>query len=99
MVFTEVDLRDELNQLIGRQGTARSAMLPGGAVKIDGKTYEAVCESGSIEAGEVIEVAKVRNNRLVVRRRKTSTEADSPGDILSQPIDSMGIDPFEDPLT
>jgi membrane-bound serine protease (ClpP class) len=93
------DPRHELHELVGKWGTARSDMLPGGAIKIDGRTFEAVCEAGSIEAGEPVEVVKVRNNRLVVRKSRHKTAADKSDDILSQPIDSVGADPFEEPLS
>ncbi|NIP86935.1 MAG: hypothetical protein GTO03_15775 [Planctomycetales bacterium] len=90
------DPRHQLHELIGKVGSARSAMLPGGAVKIDGRTYEAVSEAGSIEEGEPVEVVKVRNNRLVVRKSRHATAAEKSDDILSQPIDSVGVDPFDE---
>jgi len=98
-VLPEDDPRHQLQDLIGKWGTARSDMLPGGAIKIDGQTFEAVSEAGSIEIGEPVEVVKVRNNRLVVRKSGQKTAADKSDDILSQPIDSVGADPFDEPLS
>ncbi|NIL96562.1 MAG: hypothetical protein GTO53_04040 [Planctomycetales bacterium] len=98
-VLPDGDPRHHLQALVGKWGTARSAMLPGGAIQIDGQTFEAVSEAGSIEQGEPVEVVKVRNNRLVVRKGRPTTAADQPDDILSQPIDSVGADPFDDSVS
>ena len=103
-VLPEEDPREKYRELIGKHGIAKSAMLPGGAIVIDGKTCEAVSESGAIDRGDTVEIVRIRNNRMVVKRvdltkrhedsAKTGTE-----DPLSQSIDSLGIDPFEDPLS
>lgn len=58
-----------------------------------------------MDVGEPVEVTHVRNNRLVIRKAKSlpgpkpETEPKSPDDILSQPIDAVGLDPFDDPLS
>ncbi len=99
-IFPQDDRRETYEALIGSTGIAKSAMLPGGAIVIDGKIYEAVCESGSLESGERITVARVRNNRLVVRKIAEGTPVeDSDQDPLARPIDSLGIDPLDDPLS
>ena len=99
-VLPQDDPRETYQALIGSTGIAKSAMLPGGAIVIDGKIYEAVCESGSLESGERITVARVRNNRLVVRKIAEGTPVeDSDQDPLARPIDSLGIDPLDDPLS
>lgn len=97
-VLPEDDLRHELHALIGKMGTAHSPMFPGGTVVVDDGRYEAVSESGSIDSGESVEVVLVRNNRLVVRKSLTDPSPD-PDDPMSRPIDSLGIDPFSDPLS
>jgi membrane-bound ClpP family serine protease len=97
-VLPEDDPRQTLNELIGRFGTAKSAMLPGGAIVIDNVAYEAVCEAGSVEQGEPVEVVMVRNNRLVVRQAKEIPPSDNPDDVLSRPVDTVGIESLEDPL-
>jgi hypothetical protein len=49
-----------------------------------------------IEAGQAVRVIEVRGNRVVVR---PADDAEPPaGDVLSQPIESLGLDSFEDPL-
>jgi membrane-bound ClpP family serine protease len=99
-VLPENDPREKFQQLIGRIGMAKSAMLPGGAITIDRETYEAVSQSGAIDQGDPVEVVKVRNNRLVVRKSdRQPSPTDAPDDMLSRPADSVGIDPFEDPLS
>jgi hypothetical protein len=67
---------------------------------IVGRTIDALCEGLPIEAGVLIKVVEVRGTRVVVRATTdipAATPAD-PKDPLSQPIDSLGLDPFEDPL-
>ncbi len=83
-------------QLKGRTGTAKSKMLPSGAVLIDGVTYDAVSEGMPIELGEPIIVQFVEGNRIVVRPYRAS-ETGAP----SVRIDSSEPqleDPFQDPL-
>ena len=99
-ILPQDDPRETYQALIGSTGIAKSAMLPGGAIVIDGKIYEAVCESGSLESGELITVARVRNNRLVVRKIAEGTPVeDSDQDPLARPIDSLGIEPLDEPLS
>jgi len=100
-VLPEDDPRHRLQKLVGRQGTAKTDMRPGGNVIVAGETYEAVSESGPIDLDQAIEVVLVRNNRLVVRIRTDGAPSGTDGndDPLSQPIDSLGIDPFDEPLS
>ena len=95
-----------LKSLLGKHGSARTIMLPAGAIMIDGQTYDAVSEGMPIEAGQTIRVVEVSANRIVVRPsdgkpdqlvdRETPDKSD--GDILSRPIESLGLDPLDDPL-
>ncbi len=93
---------EQLRQLIGKQGRAKNVMLPSGAVVVDGQTVDAVSEGMPIEAGQTIEVVDFRGNRLVVRptlEGETGPDrANSTSDILSEPIDNLGIEPLDDPL-
>ena len=90
--------RRKLKELINQVGVAKSKMLPSGAVTIDGRTIDAVSEGMPIDAGQRVRVIDVHGNRVVVRPvdedHSTQTESDS----LSRPFDSIGLDPFEDPL-
>jgi hypothetical protein len=67
------------------------------------KIYEAVSESGALDTGDPVEVVRIRNNRLVVRKAEGSTTYPSTSnpdqDPLSRPIESLGIDPLDDPLS
>jgi membrane-bound ClpP family serine protease len=97
-VLPDEDPRRHLQQLVGKIGQARTLMVPGGAIAIEGRTYEAVSEGMPIEAGEPVQVVQVRHNRLVVRKSDTPPPPPKPDDVLSQPIDSLGLEAFEDPL-
>jgi len=80
-------------------------MLPSGAIVLDGRTYDAVSEGMAIDAGAVVKVVAVKTNRIVVRptdQELTSADFSSQqeaADVLSQPIDSLGIEGFDEPLT
>ena len=88
--------RRRLKGLVGRIGRAKNVMLPSGAVLIGGQTVDAVSEGMAIESGQPVRVIEVRGNRVVVRPAE-----DGAGELatdLSQPIDAVGLNPFEDPL-
>ncbi len=96
----EVVPEDPRRALIGRIGVARSKMLPSGAVEIDGQMIDAMSQGQAIEPGTYVVVVEVRANRVVVRpaakdQRPTHQE---PKDILSRPIDELGIESLDDPL-
>jgi membrane-bound ClpP family serine protease len=98
-VLPETEEYRGLEELIGRKGTARSRMMPSGAVRIERRTYDAISEGMPIDEGQPVEVIDVRTHRLVVRPAKeappTPTEEAPTDDVLSRPIDSLGLD---DPL-
>lgn len=94
--------------LIGRTGVAVTKMLLSGAIKIDGKTYDAVSVGLPIDAGQAIEVLRVDGTRIVVQATERIAEprgqahdphslADS--EVLSRPITDVLADPFDDKLT
>jgi len=96
--------RDEhyqrLQSLQGKTGIAKSMMLPSGMVAIDGKSYDAISDGFAIEPGEPVQVIAIRTNKVVVRKvdpaeLAVSSSGDS-DDLLSQPIDQLGIDPIEE---
>jgi membrane-bound serine protease (ClpP class) len=91
--------RRRLQELVGKVGRAKSLMLPSGAVEIEGRTVDAVSEGVAIEAGELVRVVEVRANRVVVRPDSGEpAPRRTQDDDLSRPIDSLGLDPFDDPL-
>jgi membrane-bound ClpP family serine protease len=63
-----------LRDLVGKRGTAKSLMLPGGIVQIEGKNYDAISEGTPIEAGQRVLVVQISTQRLVVRADDGSYE-------------------------
>lgn len=97
-VLPDFDDRRSLKNLLGRVGEARSLMLPSGAVVIDGRSYDALSEGIAIEKGQWVQVVEVRGTRIVVRPTDQPPTSPAPGDPLSQPIDTLGLDSLGDPL-
>jgi len=96
----EVVPEDSRRTLIGRVGVARSKMLPSGAVEIDGQMIDAVSQGQAVEPGAYVVVVEVRANRVVVRLagKDQRPSHPNPKDILSRPIDELGIESLGDPL-
>jgi hypothetical protein len=102
------EITGELRRLKGQIGKATTPLLPGGSVKVEGKIYNAVSEAEPIEAGELVLVVHVDGTRIIVRRVEEgewdalAAERDkresAPRDILSQPIEALGLESLEDPL-
>ncbi|MDA1054608.1 MAG: NfeD family protein [Planctomycetota bacterium] len=94
-----------LKSLIGKVGKSKSKMMPSGAIVIDGRVYDAVSAGMAIDAGANVKVIAVRTNRIVVRPCDEAVTIAVPpttgdaADVLSQPIDSLGIEGFDEPLT
>lgn len=63
-----------LRDLVGKRGTAKSLMLPGGIVQIEGKNYDAISEGTPIEPGQRVLVVQISTQRLVVRADDGSYE-------------------------
>ena len=100
-VLPDSDKRRSLKNLVGKIGKAKSLMLPSGAVDIDGGTVDALSEGMAIEAGQWVKVVEVRGTRVVVRptdERPASPISPAHDQALDQPIESVGLDPFDDPL-
>lgn len=98
-VMPDNDLRRFLRQLVGKTGRAKSKMLPSGAVEIEDHTVDAVSEGIPIEPGQPVKVIEVRGSYVVVRPLDEKEKPVlAPDDVLSQPINTLGLDPFEDPL-
>jgi membrane-bound serine protease (ClpP class) len=89
--------RRSLRELVGKLGVAKTLMLPSGAIVVEGRTFDALSEGMPIEAGQQVRVIEVRGNRVVVRA-VDGEESPAGDDVLSQPIESLGIDSLEDPL-
>lgn len=98
-VMPDNELRRFLRQVVGKTGRAKSKMLPSGAVEIEDHIVDAVSEGVPIEPGQLVRVLEVRGSYVVVRPLDETEQAkQEPDDVLSQPINTLGLDPFEDPL-
>jgi membrane-bound serine protease (ClpP class) len=86
-----------LRQMVGRVGVAKSLMLPSGAIEVDGHTIDALTEGTPIEAGQRVRVIAVRGNRVLVRVADEAAPAET-DDVLSRPIDFLGLESLDDPL-
>lgn len=63
--------------LIGKTGTAETALMPGGFARIDGTKMDVVCSQGFADAGSPLVVVEVHGNRVVVKKMAGAGEADS----------------------
>ena len=89
--------------LVGQLGVAQTKMLPSGIVLVDGEKYDAISEGFAVEQGDAIKIVDVREHRIYVQPYDgdVNDSTDLPvrdRDILSQPIEELGIDPIDDPL-
>jgi membrane-bound serine protease (ClpP class) len=96
----EVLPHDPRRALLGRVGVARSKMLPSGTVEIDGQMIDAVSQGQAIEPGTYVVINEVRANRVVVRPAGKDQRPghQNPNDLLSRPIEELGIESLDDPL-
>lgn len=99
-VLPDSPQRRKLRELVGHIGEAKTLMLPSGAVVVDGMTVDAVSEGMPIEAGQRVKVIDVHGNRVLVRPAAEGEEPETraTNDVLSQPIESLGLEGFEEPL-
>jgi membrane-bound ClpP family serine protease len=98
-VLPDDEHQRELRSLVGKVGKARSLMVPSGACEFDGHVVNAVSEGLAIDAGQMVRVVEVRGNRVVVRPydgQPLPVQNSDPD--LARGIDTLGFDPFEDPL-
>ena len=61
---------DEARELIGKSAEALTMLSPSGYIRIDGKRYEAFCQSGQVPAGAPLTVIGADNFRLIVSPSK-----------------------------
>ena len=100
---SEADIQtdDPRRELVGRVGIAKSKMLPSGSVLIDDQLIDAMSQGAAIEIGEAVVVVEVKANRVVVRRadeQEARQATVDPSEILSKPIEELGLESFDDPL-
>lgn len=99
-VMPDSEQRRWLQQLVGKVGRAKSKMLPSGAVTVDGQTVDAMSQGIPIEPGQAVKIIEVRGAMVVVTPvdEKALGGSRPRDDVLSQGIETLGLDPFEDPL-
>ena len=88
-----------LKDLVGKFGVAKTKMLPSGTVRIDNRTYDAVSDGMAVEEGQKIKVIAIRTNRIIVRPILTHEfDVHNQDDILAQSPDALGIENWDEPL-
>lgn len=102
-VLPDNEERRVLRGLLGKVGQAKSPMLPSGTILVEGRVINAVSEGQAIEAGANVRVIEVRGSRVVVRPLEEGESAapvkpPQTDDLLSRPIESLGIDYSDEPL-
>ena len=56
------------DSIVGQAGTALTTMSPSGKVEVEGKTYTASSISGLLEKGTPVEIVRVDQFKLVVKK-------------------------------
>jgi membrane-bound ClpP family serine protease len=100
-VLPETHAYRGLRELIGKRGVAKSVMLPGGIVQVEGKSYDAVSEGTVIEAGQRVVVVQISTQRLIVRADDGTFPDTSPVQAElahSSPIESPPPADIQDPF-
>lgn len=60
----------EALDLVGKSAEALTMLSPSGYVRVDGRRYEAFCQSGQVPAGSALEIIGADNFRLIVALTK-----------------------------
>ena len=102
-VLPHSEYLDAIHEAVGQLGIAKTKMLPSGIVMVNGKKFDALSDGLPIDQGEAIKVVAIKGNRIVVQPHEgtVSDPADLPAadqDVLSQPIEDLGLDGLDDPL-
>ncbi len=92
--------KNELRKLVGQIGTATCPMLPSGAVQVGDRIVDAVSQGMSIDQGQKVKIIEARTYRVVVRPVEEGDEqrSEQPDDLLSRPLEELGLEPLDDPL-
>lgn len=69
---TSSRFREEASVLIGKTGESVTMLSPGGYVRVDGRSYEAFCQTGQMPAGTPLRVIGADNFRLIVSPTPTT---------------------------
>lgn len=57
----------DLQYLVGKEGTAITALRPSGKCDVDGVSFEVRSEIGYIEKAKKVKIVKVQGNTLIVK--------------------------------
>jgi membrane-bound ClpP family serine protease len=97
--------QQQLQELVGQVGVAQSPLMPYGFVKLHGRSYNAMCDSGYVEAGQNVMVNGVQQRNLVVAAtslapssaptKKTLEPETANENLLDRPANELGIDSWE----
>jgi membrane-bound serine protease (ClpP class) len=63
-------LGEDARALIGKSAVALTMLSPSGYVRVDGRRYEAFCQSGQVPVGATLDVIGADNFRLIVSPTK-----------------------------
>lgn len=99
------ETQNELEQFIGQVGVTQSPLMPYGFVRLLGRSYNAMCDSGYIETGTNVIVTSVQQRNLVVAITSLSpttplapkaTDPAPPAEsLLDRPAEELGLDSIE----
>lgn len=65
-------LGNDALELVGKPAEALTMLSPSGYVRVDGRRYEAFCQSGQVPAGAMLEIIGADNFRLIVSLQKAN---------------------------
>jgi len=72
---SENEIKTNVDALIGEEGIVlrkvQKEFMEQGQVKVRGEVWTAVCEQGSIDPGEIVEVVRVSGAKLIVKRKES----------------------------
>jgi len=80
--------QEMLKQLVGKHGLAKSKMLLGGLIEIEGNRYNAVSDAEPIDSGDPLCVLRIEGTSIIVRKlnRAESTPAAAEDAPLEDPF-------------
>jgi membrane-bound serine protease (ClpP class) len=97
-VLPDTPHRRFLREMVGKIGVAKTLMLPSGAIVVEGHTIDALSEGMPIEAGQRVRVLEVRGHRVLVRPAEDEARETAADDLMSRPLESLGLDALDEPL-
>ena len=95
-----------LQQLVGQVGVAKTDLLPGGLVEIDGQRWDAIALGTVVDRDHFVEVVSVEAGKIRVRetqRRPGATAStlavdEKPLDLGETSLDELDLEDLGDPL-